>query len=139
MASSRLERTLLHKSFGVFRYSAELDSYGITTPTEQIIAIASFLRESLGTAESLPSIRDESQIHEWMKTALASYIGDSFHRSFAPEPLESLVLETADLVVWNLYEDFSELLNIKCGSTAYPWAARKLRERGYVVDLAALD
>ncbi|HYS04017.1 MAG TPA: sigma factor-like helix-turn-helix DNA-binding protein [Candidatus Dormibacteraeota bacterium] len=138
MEGTRVERTLLHRAFGVFRYSEELDKNGVSSPSEQITAIGLFIEKVLAHARSLPPLTDERRVTEWMQSAIASFVANSRVTPIKPETLQSLLLRTTPLVVWDPYEDFAELLNIKCGVTAYSLAAQHLRRRGFTVDLSAL-
>jgi hypothetical protein len=139
MDARRVERTLVHKKFEIFRYSNELEKYGIIGPSEQIVAIGRFIEEGLGRATKLPRLSDREALNQWMNRAIAEVITRWRKVQYVLEPLELLALRAGIFVAWNPYIDLSELLNARCGDKAYALAASRLRTRGFDVNLPDLS
>jgi DNA-directed RNA polymerase specialized sigma24 family protein len=138
MTVTRLERTFLHRSFGIFRYSEELEKGGISTPSAQIVALGRFVQTVLGQRTDLPSPGEGHRAEEWMRNALAEALPD-LRRSALLEPLEYVTLRVHPVVAWNVYSDFAELLNLRSGPAAYASAAARLRGHNFVFGLAELS
>ncbi len=139
MDQLRVERTLLHKGFGIFRYSQELAEHGIVSPAQQIVAIGHFIEEGLGKLTVLPQLHDEEALCSWMKEKLTEVLPVLLHVHEVLEPLSSVAIRTMPLVAWNTYREFAELLNFRCGAAAYARSAARLRARGFDVHLADLS
>jgi RNA polymerase sigma factor (sigma-70 family) len=135
---TRLERTFLHRSFGIFRYSEELERGGISAPSAQIVAIGRFVQTVLGQRTDLPSPGEGYRAEEWMRGAIAEALPD-LRRSAPLEPLEYVTLRARPVVAWNVYSDFAELLNLRSGPAAYASAAARLRRHNFVLGLAELS
>jgi len=132
----RLQTTILHKRFGVFRYSQVLEGLGITAPFSQIAAIGRVITW-LSKAQSLPYIEEEPALVEWMTNAIGAALQDN--RALLIEPLHLLVLRSQKHVAWNTYGDFAELLNYRCGPTAYTQAGSRLRSHGFSVGVPEIS
>jgi RNA polymerase sigma factor (sigma-70 family) len=138
MDARRVERTLLHKQFEIFRYSSALEKQGVVSPSEQIVAIGRFIEEGLGKATQLPRLSDREALDHWMALGITEVTTRWRKAHSVLEPLELLALRAGFFVAWNPYRDLSELLNARCGSQAYPLAAARLRARGFEVRLPDL-
>jgi RNA polymerase sigma factor (sigma-70 family) len=139
MDALRVNRTLINKQFGIFRYSAELEKYGIANPSEQIVAVGRFVEQSLGRMTNLPRLGDEKAVERWMENAIASAIPELRGSQPILESLECVILRTGHYVAWNPYKDLVELLNFRSGPKAYGQALNHLQMRGFRIGLAQLS
>ncbi len=87
MNARRVERTLLHRTYSIFRYAEELELQGISSPSEQIVAIGRFIVDELGQATELPRLSDEEAVEQWMGKALAHTASCLRQQPFTQEPL----------------------------------------------------
>lgn len=139
MDTLRVERTLLHRKFGVFRYAEGLAQHGISTPSEQIVVIGRFIVDELGRATTFPRLSNDEAVERWMQQAIAAEISRLRQSGFTLEPLGIIALRAGFFIAWNPYIDFAELLSAQCGREAYPRVATRLRARGFDVALADLS
>jgi hypothetical protein len=139
MESRRVEQTLLYRKFGLFNYSGELQNHGLTSPYEQIAAIARVIEEGIGKAQALPDLSNGNEVERWMREVVSITVRRWHKSSPEPESLELIALRSAAFVAWNLYADFAELLNALSGPSAYEFAARRLRRHGFSIGLSELS
>src|SRR5713226_7162173 len=137
MDQLRVERSLLHRRFGIFRYSQALQEHGIVSPAQQIVLIGRFVEAGLGKLRVVPQLSDDESLCSWMRDKLAELL-PALRVDEIAEPLSSVAIRTMPLIAWNMYRDFAELLNFRCGATAYARSAAKLRTRGFDVRLLDL-
>lgn len=126
----RVERTQVHRAIGVFRYSKALDALGVEGPSRQLTAISRFLETRLGTVD-LPPVGSQEALTDWVRSELAVVVRGLDAHVSSGESVAGLALRVQPVVAWNPYEDFAEILNLKCGAQAYSTAARRVRSRGF--------
>jgi hypothetical protein len=136
-ANRRLQLTLVHRRFGVFRYSEALQRFGINEPTRQIVTIGHLIERSFSNAAVLPYLDDDKALAVWMTSAIEEAVAHSWPPKI--ESLEILILRCQKHIAWNAYSDFAELLNYCCGPSAYIQAASRLRSHGLSVDIPEIS
>lgn len=124
----------LHETFGTYRYVELCSEEGIAEPAEQVAVIVWFVSDRLSAAESRLPRQGEEGI-EWLAELFRSAL-----REIDPQSaLEYVSRNRGAYDVWGLRRDCAELLNYRCGSSAYSLALRRLHSRGYTVDLPLVE
>jgi len=139
MDGVRVYRTLLHKRFGIFRYSAALEKCGISSPSEQMFAVGRFIEEGLGNMTKFPRLSDETAVANWMRDAIVSMSPHLIQSGEDLKHFDLLLLRTTRFLAWNPYREFAELLNFRCGAKAYSRAMTLLRSRGFKLGISQLS
>ena len=130
----RVFRTMVHRKFGIFRYSEELRSLGVIAPADQIRSVGLFIERGLGRAREFPRISDDNELESWMRDSISTTL-DVEDIGDRPESLHWILLRTGGIVAWNPFREFAELLNYRCGATAYAQARSRLSGKGINVHL----
>jgi hypothetical protein len=134
-------RTSAYAQFGIFRASFGLKELGVTLPSEQLAAVAAFLRHGLGEQEDpRPFQGPADDVNRFMGALLRTTV--ERHRDLFPRylrPLPALAEELASRVSWDPMEDFSELLSYICADV-YALVAKRLAEQFsvHVLDIEPL-
>jgi RNA polymerase sigma factor (sigma-70 family) len=124
---------LLHRQFGVFRYSEQLLQHGLSTPSEQIAVILWFVRSVLSVMHPPPTFAEGAACYTWMDGMLAAALTKLANEGGTDEVVRAASLSTEFASEWGIDHDFAELLNFRCGADAYTQAALRLRSRGFHV------
>lgn len=127
----REQRTALHHRLGIFGYCLALQSVGVTLPSEQMVLVARFVERVLGQMTEFPDLADDQAFRQWMAVMVQGALPQIRPPDWTAEPLQTLFSRAGQIIDWDPYREFAEILSVACGPTAYESALRRLARQGF--------
>lgn len=124
-----------YKGTGIFFCANYLRERGVESPARVVLLVGLSLRDAAQALEA-------TQAHASSLDACMAASLDSALRRYgagAKERLDDVTAAVNQVVAWDAYADFAELLNAQCGPAAYEYARRRLARNGITAPLDVLS